>query len=193
MSDQITISGVIGSVPRVIFGKNGTPITTFRLASRQSHRDKATDEWIVDESCWYSVTTFRQLAANAGKSLSKGEHVVVTGRLVVRKWSNAEKSGTSVEIIADSVGHDLAWYTTTPVRSGPPARAGAYQSVAEQNGAEQSGTDQAGADLTEPEPVESADSFAAYEAEPGRIDRSGDGFVPIDSDADQDAYARLDS
>ncbi|MDJ0377985.1 single-stranded DNA-binding protein [Cryobacterium sp. PH31-L1] len=176
MSDSITISGVIGTVPHLIFGKNGIPITSFRLASRQSHRDKAKDEWIVDESCWYSVTTFRQLATNAGKSLSKGEHVVVTGRLVIRQWNNAEKSGTSVEIIADSVGHDLAWYTTTPVRSGAPARAEATP--------------------TEPDPVEpfeSAEAAAAYGADPGEIDRSGDGFVPVDTDADQDAYARLDS
>ena len=186
MSDHITISGVIGTVPRLTFGKNGAPITSFRLASRQSHRDKAKDEWIVDESCWYSVTTYRQLATNAGKSLSKGEHVVVTGRLVVRHWTNAEKSGTSVEIIADSVGHDLTWYTTTPVRSGPPARASA----------EQPGAEPTGSDLTGPEPVESfesADSFAAYEADPDPIDRSGDGFIPVDADADQDAYARLDS
>ncbi|TFB76466.1 single-stranded DNA-binding protein [Cryobacterium glaciale] len=186
MSDQITISGVIGTVPRLTFGKNGAPITTFRVASRQSHRDKATDAWIVDESCWYSVTTFRQLAANAGKSLNKGEHVVVTGRLVIRQWTNAEKSGTSVEIMAESVGHDLTWYTTTPVRSAAPSRAGA----------ERSSTEQTGSGPTESEPVESfesADSCAAYEAGPGPTERSGDGFIPADADADQDAYARLDS
>ena len=188
MSDHITISGVIGTVPRVTYGKNGSPITSFRLASRQSHRDKTTDEWIVDESCWYSVTTFRQLAANAGKSLGKGEHVVVTGRLVVRKWTTAEKSGTAVEIIAESVGHDLAWYTTTPVRSGPPVRAG--------GSAEHPGSEQIGSDLSEPEPVEafeSAHSFAAYEAGPDPVDRTGDGFIPVDPDTDHDAYARLDS
>ena len=176
MSDHITISGVIGTVPSVIFGKNGTAITSFRLASRQSHHDKATDAWIVDESCWYSVKTFRQLATNAGKSLNKGEHIVVTGRLVVRKWTNAEKSGTSVEIIADSVGHDLTWYTTTPVRSAAPSR---------------TSTDQA-----EPDPVESPESeesASAFEAERGQINPAGDGFVPIDTDADVDAYARLDS
>ena len=186
MSDHITISGVIGTVPRLTFGKNGTPITSFRLASRQSHHDKIKDEWIVDESCWYSVTTYRQLATNAGKSLGRGEHVVVTGRLVISQWTNAEKSGTSVEIVAESVGHDLTWYTTTPVRSGAPARFSAEQTAAEQTGS----------DLTGPEPVESfesADSFAAYEADPDPIDRSGDGFVPMDTDADRDAYARLDS
>ncbi|MDJ0337127.1 single-stranded DNA-binding protein [Cryobacterium sp. PH31-O1] len=191
MSDHITISGVIGTVPRLTFDKNGSPITTFRLASRQTHRDKATNEWIVDESCWYSVTTFRQLAKNAGKSLNKGEHVLVTGRLVVSQWTNAEKSGTSVEILADSVGHDLTWYTTTPVRSAAPTRTGA-----EQGSADQSSADQSSAEQNEPEPVElfeSADSFAAYEADPGRSDLAGDGFVPTDNDADQDAFARLDS
>ncbi|WP_158252289.1 single-stranded DNA-binding protein [Cryobacterium sp. Y29] len=176
MSDHITVSGIIGTVPRRSVGKNGAPITSFRLASRQSHLDRTKDEWVEDESSWYSVTTFRQLATNAASSLSKGQHVIVSGRLVIRKWSNAEKSGIDVDILADALGHDLTWYTTTPVRSSAPF-----------------GTP---AELTGPEPVEPAESAAsatAYEAESSQIDRSDDGFVPIDIDADQDAYARLDS
>jgi single-strand DNA-binding protein len=37
---------------------------------------------------------------------------VVSGRLKVRDWDNGERSGTSVEIEADSLGHDLVWGTT---------------------------------------------------------------------------------
>ncbi|TFD25769.1 single-stranded DNA-binding protein [Cryobacterium lyxosi] len=176
MSDHITVSGIIGTVPRRSVGKNGAPITSFRLASRQSHLDRAKDEWVEDESSWYSVTTFRQLATNAASSLSKGQHVIVSGRLVIRTWSNAEKSGIDVDILADALGHDLTWYTTTPVRSDASSK-----TPAEQTGPEQV------------EPAESAESATAYEAESRQIDRSDDGFVPIDIDADQDAYARLDS
>ncbi|TFD62728.1 single-stranded DNA-binding protein [Cryobacterium suzukii] len=176
MSDHITVSGIIGTVPRRSVGKNGAPITSFRLASRQSHRDRAKDEWVEDESSWYSVTTFRQLATNAASSLSKGQHVIVSGRLVIRRWTNAERSGIDVDILADALGHDLTWYTTTPVRSGASSHTPAEQ--------------------TGPEPVESAESAesaTAYEAETAHIDRSEDGFVPIDTDADRDAYAPLDS
>ena len=46
-------------------------------------------------------------------SVRKGERVVVHGRLRLRAWENGEKSGTAIEIEADSIGHDLAWGTTT--------------------------------------------------------------------------------
>ena len=38
---------------------------------------------------------------------------MVHGRLRLRAWENGEKSGTAIEIEADSIGHDLAWGTTT--------------------------------------------------------------------------------
>ncbi|MBG6213719.1 single-strand DNA-binding protein [Cryobacterium sp. CAN_C3] len=179
MSEHITVSGIIGTVPRRTFAKNGAPITSFRLAARQRHFDRAKNDWVDDDTSWYSVAMFRQLATNAAQSLSKGEHVIVSGRLIIRSWTNAERSGTDVEIVADSVGHDLTWYTTTSVRSGAP--------------------DPAGAGQTGPEPVESAESAesvesaTADEAERAHTDRSRDGFVPIDTDADRDEYARLDS
>ncbi|WP_104128924.1 single-stranded DNA-binding protein [Cryobacterium sp. Y57] len=176
MSDHITVSGIIGTVPRRSVAKNGAPITSFRLASRQSHLDRAKDEWVEDESSWYSVTTFRQLATNAASSLSKGQHVIVSGRLVIRNWSNAEKSGIDVDIVADALGHDLTWYTTTPVRSDASSKI-----PPEQTGPEPV------------EPAEYAELAIADEADSRQILRSDDGFIPIDADAAQDAYARLDS
>ncbi|WP_104177692.1 single-stranded DNA-binding protein [Cryobacterium sp. Y50] len=176
MSERITISGVIGTVPRRPFAKNGAPITSFRLASRQSHFDRAKDEWVDDNTSWYTVSTFRHLATNAAQSLSKGEHVVVTGKLFVRNWTNAERSGTDVDIVADAIGHDLAWYTTTPVRAGLPARAKSEQTESEPA-----------------ESAESAESATAYEDDFRQLDGSADGFVPDATDADRDSFARLDS
>ena len=37
----------------------------------------------------------------------KGDRVIVRGRLRVRDWDNGERSGTTVEIEAESLGHDL--------------------------------------------------------------------------------------
>ena len=44
--------------------------------------------------------------------MRRGDRVVVHGRLRLRAWENGEKSGTAIEIEADSIGHDLAWGTT---------------------------------------------------------------------------------
>jgi single-strand DNA-binding protein len=63
------------------------------------------------------VTAFRQLAINSSQSISKGERIVLTGRLRVRDWDNGERSGTSVEIEADAIGHDQSWGTSQFVRT----------------------------------------------------------------------------
>ena len=39
------------------------------------------------------------------------------GRLRVRDWDNGERAGTSVEIEAESIGHDLVWGSSTFVRT----------------------------------------------------------------------------
>ena len=58
---------------------------------------------------WYTVTAFRDLAINAAQSLNKGDRIVTVGRLKVRDWSNDDRSGTSIEVEANSLGHDLHW------------------------------------------------------------------------------------
>jgi len=35
--------------------------------------------------------------------------VIVNGRLRVRRWESDDKSGTTVEVEADAIGHDLRW------------------------------------------------------------------------------------
>lgn len=60
---------------------------------------------------------FRQLATNVAGSLKKGERVIVNGRLRIRDWTSGEKTGTTVDVEADSIGHDLLWGTTSFTRS----------------------------------------------------------------------------
>jgi single-strand DNA-binding protein len=60
---------------------------------------------------------FRQLAINASTSIAKGERIVATGKLRVRDWDNGERAGTSVEIEADHLGHDLFWGTSSFTRT----------------------------------------------------------------------------
>ena len=117
MTDRITVTGVVGSDPRPTVTPAGLQITNFRLASTRRYFDRATGQWTDGETNWYSVSTFRQLALNTAASIRKGEHVVVHGRLRVRQWKTAEKSGLAIEIEADSVGHDLAWGTSSYTKS----------------------------------------------------------------------------
>lgn len=117
MPDLLTVTGVVATPPRHLVTNAGVDITSFRLASAQRRYDKSASKWIDAETNWYTISTYRQLAQNVLGSIERGQHVVVTGRLRIRSWEAGEKTGTSVEIDADALGHDLAWGTSVHTRS----------------------------------------------------------------------------
>jgi len=117
MPDTITLTGLVATTPRHLVTSEGLPITSFRLASSQRRFDRSQERWIDGETNWYTITGFRQLAINAAASVKKGDRVVVVGRLKIRDWENGERSGTTIEIDADSLGHDLLWGSSAFIRS----------------------------------------------------------------------------
>lgn len=125
MSDIITVSGIVATTPNHLVTANGLAITSFRLASGQRRFDRAQNAWVDADTNWYSVSTFRHLSHNVKDSVNKGEHVIVSGRLRIRQWENGERKGTTVEVEAESVGHDLTWCTTRFMRSAPGQSASA--------------------------------------------------------------------
>ena len=109
MSEMLSVTGLVATTPRHLVTQDGLPITSFRLASSQRRFDRSQNRWIDGETNWFTVTAFRQLAINSSTSVNKGDRIVVAGKLRVRDWDNGERAGTSVEIEADSIGHDLSW------------------------------------------------------------------------------------
>jgi len=86
---------------------SGTSVASFRIASNSRRFDKSTNSWIDQEPSYLSITAWSQLAENVALSVHKGQGLVVTGKLKVRQWQDADKSGTNVEIDATAIGHDL--------------------------------------------------------------------------------------
>jgi single-strand DNA-binding protein len=112
MADIITVRGFVATEVRVFTTNSGLPMASFRLASTDRKLDRETHKWVDAETNWYNVTAFRHLAQNLACSVNKGDPVVVSGRLRLRQWSTEDgKSGTSPDIDADVVGHDLGWGT----------------------------------------------------------------------------------
>jgi single-strand DNA-binding protein len=109
MTEKISITGLVATTPRHIITQDGLPITSFRLASSQRRFDRSNNKWIDGDTNWYTITSFRQLAINTATSISKGDRILLSGDLKVRDWDNGEKAGTSVEIEAEAIGHDLSW------------------------------------------------------------------------------------
>ncbi len=117
MSEFITVSGLVATTPRHLVTQDGLPITSFRLAAAHRRFDRKENKWVDGETNWFTITAFRQLAINAAGSISKGERVIISGKLRVRDWDNGERAGNSVEIEADALGHDITWGTSVFTRT----------------------------------------------------------------------------
>ena len=130
MAEHLVVRGLIATDPRLIETETGLSVLSFRLAAPQRRFDAGSGEWISDQTNWFSVSSFRKLAENSHTSLAKGDRVIVSGRLKVRDWDNGERSGTSVEIDAESIGHDLT-FGTTEFRRAEPAQEEPEDSEAE--------------------------------------------------------------
>ena len=117
MSENIAITGLVATTPRHLITQDGLPITSFRLASSHRRFDRGQNRWVDGETNWFTITAFRQLAVNSATSVSKGDRILVSGKLRIRDWDNGDRAGTSVEIEADSFGHDLSWGTSVFTRT----------------------------------------------------------------------------
>jgi single-strand DNA-binding protein len=103
MNDTITITGLVATTPKHIVTSEQVTVTSFRLATIQRRFDTEEQRWVDGDTNWYTITAFRDLAVNVIGS------ILVTGRLRVRDWATDAKSGTNVEVEAETMGHDLRW------------------------------------------------------------------------------------
>lgn len=105
----ITVSGHVGAPPRTRVLADGAVVTDFRVASTPRLQDKATGAWSDGETMWFGVSCWRALAENVAASISKGDKVVVSGRLKVSTWTTeAGEVRSGLEIISPTVGFDLS-------------------------------------------------------------------------------------
>jgi len=108
MYHKIIIAGYLGRDPEMRYTQDGTPVTNFSVAaSRKYNRPDGTK---VDETVWFRVTAWRQLAELCNEYLQKGRPVLVEGRLQPDENGNPRtftrndgSTGASFEVTATTV------------------------------------------------------------------------------------------
>jgi single-strand DNA-binding protein len=99
--NTVTISGNLTRNPELRTLPSGQAVCNIRIAHNDRRKDAAGD-WI-DAPAYYDVTIWSGLGEWLSKNLTKGQKVVIAGRL---KWREYEVDGTkrqAVDITADSV------------------------------------------------------------------------------------------
>ena len=99
---RIIVIGNVGTDPEMRYSAQGTARTTFRLASSRSTNTPSGER--QQETQWFTVVAFRNLAEQVNQYLSKGRRAYVEGRLQSRTFEgNDGKTRFINEIVADRV------------------------------------------------------------------------------------------
>jgi single-strand DNA-binding protein len=84
--NKVMIIGNIGRDPEMRYTPSGKPVTSFSLASSRSWI--APDGQRREETEWFNVVTWGNLAEICNQKLSKSQQVYVEGRLQTRSWED---------------------------------------------------------------------------------------------------------
>ncbi|GJD51116.1 Single-stranded DNA-binding protein [Methylobacterium crusticola] len=106
--NQVQLIGHLGQDPETRRTQGGDPVVSFRIATSESWKDKATGDR-KEQTEWHSVVIFNEaLCRVAEQYLKKGSKVFVQGKLQTRKWQNqAGVDRYSTEVVLARFGGDL--------------------------------------------------------------------------------------
>jgi single-strand DNA-binding protein len=118
----VQIVGNLADDPELRYTPNDTAVASFRVAVTPRVREG--DTWRDGETSYFRCNAWRALGEHVAWSLTKGDRVVVMGRLRQRSWETPEGDKRSVvEIEVDEVGPSLRWAIAKPQRTNPSADA----------------------------------------------------------------------
>jgi single-strand DNA-binding protein len=127
----VTVVGNLATEPVARTTGGGVPVLNLRVATTPRRRDGVTGEWKDAETAFLTVTCWRALAEHVGRSLHKGDPVVVHGRLLHKSYETPQgERRSSTEVEASALGPDLSRGTAAFVRAGRARPAEAPQATA---------------------------------------------------------------
>ncbi len=110
MADNtVTLVGNVTRDPELRFTNSGLATATFGLAVNR-RKQTPQGEW-EEQTSFFNVVCWREMAENVSASLAKGSRILVTGRLEQRSWEQNGEKRSTVEVIADEIGPSLRWAT----------------------------------------------------------------------------------
>jgi single-strand DNA-binding protein len=100
--NKAMIIGNLGRDPEMRYTPNGQAVTQFTVAVNRNYRDP-NGEW-KEETEWFRVVAWAQLAERTAEHLRKGNKVYVEGRLQTRSWEDKDgQKRYTTELVANQV------------------------------------------------------------------------------------------
>ena len=100
--NKLMVIGNVGTDPEMRYTAGGNPVTSFRIATSRSYT--TSDGERKQETEWFTVVAWNQLAEQCNQFLSKGRRAYVEGRLKSHSWEGQDgQTRYRNEIVANRV------------------------------------------------------------------------------------------
>lgn len=86
--NKIIIIGNVGTDPEMRYTPNGNPVTSFRMATSRFYT--AADGERKQDTEWFTIVAWNQLAEQCNQFLSKGRRAYIEGRLHSNQWEGQD-------------------------------------------------------------------------------------------------------
>lgn len=100
--NKAILIGNVGKDPELKHTPTGIPVTSFRMATSESWKDKEGEQ--KEQTDWHTIVAWRGLAEVVTKIIKKGSRIFVEGKINTREIED-KAGGTKqiVEILADNI------------------------------------------------------------------------------------------
>jgi single-strand DNA-binding protein len=100
--NKVMAIGYVGREPEMRYTPSGKPVTSFSVATTRSWTASDGKQW--EETDWFNVVSWGDLAEICKQHLTKDQRVYIEGRLQTRGWEDSEgKRHYRTEIVANEM------------------------------------------------------------------------------------------
>ncbi|NJM08612.1 single-stranded DNA-binding protein, partial [Candidatus Gracilibacteria bacterium] len=100
--NKVQMTGHLGADPEMRYTAQGSAVTTFRVASGRTWKDRDGNQH--DDTEWFRVVAWDKLGEICNQYLTKGTRVYIEGRLQTRKWQGQDgQDRYTSEVIAQDM------------------------------------------------------------------------------------------
>ena len=153
----VTLVGFVAQDPIQRTTKTGARVTDLRVGATTRVQDRVTQQWRDGDTSYYNVSCWRRLGDHVRASLRKGDPIVLKGRFKSSTFEDKTtgQPRTVIDIVADTVGHDLNRGVANYIRpvqpqvntEGDPAASGPQRTADDQDMVDEEAIEQFGREL----------------------------------------------
>ena len=101
LRNKVNLIGRLGADPELVTFETGKILTRFTLATKEDFKDKS-GEW-QNNTQWHNINAWGKTAERVKKALSKGNEIILEGRLVNQSYETktGEKRYSTIIEVSD--------------------------------------------------------------------------------------------